>query len=194
MNVIAFDIGFRNLAFAVITSENKLHFRLIDLESRLKRKEKKTIGRCRVLREIVEEALSFIEPEGPLSHPLAAPPLASLAKCKIVIEKQVQTNVIAMGLMYALVSISQQFAKEIVLFSPNQKFILLKQDYSVVDKAHKKLSVKLTRDIIREKYPESLHEFEALRKQDDVADAFLMAYLSRRTRPSTKRIPQCKVE
>jgi uncharacterized protein with PIN domain len=81
--------------------------------------------------------------------------------------------------MYWLVSISQQFAKEIVLFSPNQKFILLKQDYSVVDKAHKKLSVKLTRYIIQEKYPESLHEFEALRKQDDVADAFLMAYLSR---------------
>jgi hypothetical protein len=171
MNVIAFDIGYRNLAFAVITSENKLHFRLINLESRLKRKEKKTLGRCRVLKEIVEEALSFTEP---------GDPLAMLVPIKIVIEKQVQTNVIAMGLMYALVSISQQFAKEIVLFSPNQKFILLKQDYSVVDKAHKKLSVKLTRDIIREKYPESLHEFEALRKQDDVADAFLMAYLSRR--------------
>jgi hypothetical protein len=174
MNVIAFDIGFRNLAFSVITSENKLHFRFIDLESRIKCKEKKTLGRCHVLSEIVKEALAFVDSG---SSPLV--PLASLAKCKIVIEKQVQTNVIAMGLMYALVSISQQFATEIVLFSPNQKFILLKQDFSVVDKAHKKLSVKLTRDIIREKYPESLHEFEELRKQDDVADAFLMAYLSR---------------
>jgi hypothetical protein len=144
MNIISFDIGTRNFAYSIITSDSQLIFKLIDEDSPIKRKEKKPLGRCRVLREILLEATSLLEPNAPL---------------RIVIEKQVQSNVVAMGLMYALLSIALNFTENVILFDPKQKFILLKQEYSTTNKAHKSLSIKLSQDIISEKYPGKLIKF-----------------------------------
>jgi hypothetical protein len=46
-----------------------------------------------------------------------------------------------------------------------------------VNKSHKALSIRLTKVLLEEYYPEKLLEFNQLRKKDDVADSFLMAYL-----------------
>jgi hypothetical protein len=164
MNIISFDIDTRNFAFSIITSDNQLIFKLIDLDSRIKRKEKNPLGRCRVLHEILLEATSLLEPNAPL---------------RIIIEKQVQSNVVAMGLVYPLLSIALNFTEDVILFDPKQKFILWEQEYSTINKAHKSLSIKLSRDIISKQYPGKLIEFNNQTKKDDIADSFLMAYLSR---------------
>jgi hypothetical protein len=164
MNVVSFDIGTRNLAYAIITSDNKLFFKLIDLDSHITRNEKKPLGRCRVLREILTEVISSIGPKSSL---------------RIVIENQVQSNVVAMSLMYALVSISLSFTDEVIIFDPKQKFILLATEYSTVGKAHKALAIKLCRDILSERFPENLADFNKLSKKDDIADSILMSYLSK---------------
>jgi hypothetical protein len=87
-----------------------------------------------------------------------------------------KTNVIAMNLMYSLITITLQYTKDIVVFAPNQKFVQLKQDYSTINKSHKALSIQLTKDLLQVYYSDKLVEFNQLRKKDDVADSFLMAY------------------
>jgi hypothetical protein len=163
MNVLSFDLGTKNLAYVLITAENQLHFKLIDVDSQIKRKESKPLGRCRVLSEVMKEVMSLI---------------TNSLEIKIVIEKQMKTNVTAMNLMYSLICIAQSYSNHVFLFTPNQKFKLLNKDFSVVNKAHKKLSIQLTKELMREHYSESLLKFSELRKNDDVADAFLMCYLS----------------
>jgi hypothetical protein len=47
-----------------------------------------------------------------------------------------------------------------------------------VKKAHKTLAIQLARDLLSKKYPDKLTEFKKFKKKDDIADSFLMAYLS----------------
>jgi hypothetical protein len=163
MNVVSFDLGTKNLAYVLITSENQLHFKLIDVDSQIKRKENKALGRCRVLSEVMKDVMSLIN---------------NSLETKIVIEKQIKRNINAMNLMYSLLTIAQTYTNNVILFSPNQKFKLLNIEYSTVNKAHKKLSIQLTKELMKEHYPESGLKFNELIKKDDVADAFLMSYLS----------------
>jgi hypothetical protein len=177
MNVISFDIGTKNLAYTIITADKQLYFKLVNIDERIKRKEIKSFGRCRVLSEIMEEVVSLINNGENNSMNEGANENSPLLK--VVIEKQMKTNVIAMNLMYSLITIAFQYTEDIVVFVPNQKFVLLKQDFSTVNKSHKALSIRLTKVLLEEYYPEKLLEFTQLKKKDDVADSFLMAYLSR---------------
>jgi hypothetical protein len=163
MNVASFDIGTKNLAYVVITSEEKLHFKLINLDNRIKCEESKTFRRCRVLTEIMNEAISLT-----IGFPI-----------RIVIEKQVRANITAMGLMYSLVSLALTYTEDVIEFVPNQKFILMNQSYTTLKKVHKALSVQMTKDLLTKYYPGMLSMFNHLEKKDDVADSFLMAYLSK---------------
>jgi hypothetical protein len=163
MNIISFDLGTKNLAYVLITPENQLHFKLIDIDSQIKRKESKPVGRCRILSEVMKDVMFLIN---------------NSLETKIVIEKQMKTNVNAMNLMYSLLTIALSYTNNVILFNPNQKFKLLNKDFSTVNKAHKKLSIQLTKDLMKEHYSESLSAFDELVKKDDVADAFLMCYLS----------------
>jgi hypothetical protein len=162
MNIISFDIGNKNFAFTVITSENELDFKLINLDGRIKNLDSLVIGRCQVLTEIVKEAIS----------------LGTECPLKIVIEKQVRANTIAINLMYSLITIALNYTSDILLFGTNQKIILLQQSYTTVKKAHKTLAIQHTRDLLSKNYPDKLAEFNKLKKKDDIAYSFLMAYLS----------------
>jgi hypothetical protein len=48
-----------------------------------------------------------------------------------------------------------------------------------VKKAHKALIIQITKDLLTKYYPDKLSEFIHLKKKDDIADSFLMAYLSK---------------
>jgi hypothetical protein len=105
--------------------------------------------------------------------------LTTLFPIRIVIEKQVRANITAMGLMYSLLSLALTYTEDVIEFVPNQKFILMNQSYTTVKKAHKALSVQMIRDLLSKYYPDKLSEFNHLKKKDDIADSFLMAYLSK---------------
>jgi hypothetical protein len=167
--IISFDVGIKNLAYVVLTEgpKPKLHFKLIDVESLVHKKESKAIGRCRVLHEIFIEALSLIRENDVESN------------LTVVIEKQMNTNIMTMSLMYALISIALCYTPFVKLAPPKQKFNKLKQEYSTNEKAHKLLAVEMTRKLLTERFPNELDQFNELRKCDDVADAFLMAFVER---------------
>jgi hypothetical protein len=94
---------------------------MINLNSRIKCEESKTFGRCRVLTEIMKEAIS----------------LTTLFPIRVVIEKQVRANITAIVFMYSLLSLELTYTENVIEFVPNQKFILLNQSYTTVKKAHK---------------------------------------------------------
>jgi hypothetical protein len=84
----------------------------------VRNEESKTVGRCRVLTEIMKEAIS----------------LTTLFPIRIVIEKQLRANITAMALMYSLLSLVLTDTEDVIEFVPNQKFILMNQTYSTVKK------------------------------------------------------------
>jgi hypothetical protein len=167
--IISFDIGIKNLAYVVLIDgpTPKLHFNLIDVDTLVHKKESKAIGRCRVLHEIFIEALTLIRDDEVESN------------LTVVIEKQVNTNIMTMSLMYSLISIALCYTPRVKLVPPNQKFIKLMQEYSTNEKAHKHLAVEMSRKLLSERFPDQLDQFNELRKCDDVADAFLMAFVER---------------
>jgi hypothetical protein len=105
--------------------------------------------------------------------------LTTLFPIRVVIEKQVRANITAMGLMYSLLSLALMYSEDVIEFVPNQKFILLNQSYTTVKKAHKALAIQMIKDLLTKYYPDKLSEFNKLKKKDDIADSFLMAYLSK---------------
>jgi hypothetical protein len=104
--------------------------------------------------------------------------LTTVFPIRIVIEKQVRANITTMGLMYSLLSFALKYTEDVIEFVPNQKFILMNQSYTTAKKAHKALAIQITKDLRTKYYPDKLSEFNHLKKKDDIADSFLMVYLS----------------
>jgi hypothetical protein len=110
MNIISFDIGTNNFVYTILTANNELDFKLINLDGRVKNIDSLVIGRCQILTEIVKEAVSYI-PECPLG---------------IFIENQVRASSVAINLMNSLIAIVLNHTVDILLFVPNQQIIFLK--------------------------------------------------------------------
>jgi hypothetical protein len=71
--------------------------------------------------------------------------------------------------MYAMIALID--GPEVILFSPLCKFTTFGIPFTTARKAHKKLSMKMARNILKP-IPEAREAFESFVKQDDIADAF----------------------
>jgi hypothetical protein len=162
MNIISFDIGTKNFAYTVLTSENESYFKLIELDGRMKNIDSVVIETCQILTKIVKETISLFS-ECPL---------------KIVIVREVRRDTVAINSMYSRITITLNYTNNILSFVANQKFIFVKDSYSAVKRAQKTLSIQLTRDLLSKHYPDKLSKFNHFKMKDDIADSFLMAYLS----------------
>ena len=161
---LSIDIGKRNLGYSLLSPEGLL-FDLFDIEVEGKKygRVSEVVKRCAVLKDFLE------------------------CMCKehnvqeIIIERQVPTNVICMELMYSLVSLSMSYFPMdcITIFDPKCKFTKIGKEYSTRGKEHKKLSVELIREHLREKFPEEVEKFESYAKKDDIADSLLMLLVHR---------------
>ena len=94
----------------------------------------------------------------------------------LIIERQVPTNLIAMELMYSVVSMFWPFTKNVIIFDPKLKFEAIGQVYNTKNKAHKKQSILNMRTLMdifeNDSFPELKKSLDDKKKQDDVADSF----------------------
>lgn len=111
----------------------------------------------------------------------------------VIIERQVNTNVMAMELMYCVASCCYQYCRNIIIFDPKLKFTKLKIPYETKNKAHKKLSIKIIRNYISNYYEDLLERFVSYDKLDDISDAvFMLLVYSYNDNPAElKKLRKC---
>lgn len=158
--VFSFDIGIHNLGYAIRTDDD-LEFGIFDIDNHIAKGKSVTIERIYILRRFMETLCERFRPS------------------KIIIEKQVQHNTIAMEIMYCLASICTQFVtgNELIIFDPKLKFTTLRIPYETKNKAHKKLSITMCSNLLSKIYPSKLDAFSNHEKRDDIADAINMIYI-----------------
>ncbi|GHU24554.1 hypothetical protein FACS189472_17560 [Alphaproteobacteria bacterium] len=155
-HTISIDLGTKNLAYALFSSEDKLiSFHLVDTKI-----DKKTASdRCDYVHKFAR----------------AYPTIR-----KVIIEKQLPVNVVCFSLMYAFIAAYKGFAAEtcseikIILTPPWKKFQNLGLPCNTKKKSHKKLMVETVQKYLSDCL---LEDFKTYKKQDDIADS-IMQYLS----------------
>lgn len=164
-SILSIDIGIKNLGYSIISytklgkkelNDLNIEFDIFDISQHLKKKDNIVCSRCDVLINFLQEQ---IEIHGQFE--------------KVIIERQVNTNTMAMELMYAITMGIKALIPEadIIIFDPKDKFLKLGLEYSTKSKAHKKQSIQYARKIISSYYPQMMVHFEQFDKKDDVSDA-----------------------
>lgn len=102
----------------------------------------------------------------------------------VVVERQVQSNTIAMELMYCICGIlhgrRNNNEYEMIIYDPKMKFKYTYDIYNTSKKEHKKLSIRYAGNILRRLvfHDSPLHDkFNSAAKKDDMSDAIMMSAL-----------------
>lgn len=158
--ILSIDIGIHNIGYALYDKENDdLNFGLYDIDEHLTKADKKAnvvVTRVKYVNMFVDKIFE--------NNNIS----------KVIIERQVNNNTMAMELMYALTSCIYRYCKDIVIFDPKMKFKALGLTYTTKNKAHKKLSIQIVDNYINKYYPQLVEKFDMNTKQDDISDAILM--------------------
>lgn len=179
INTLSIDIGLKNLGYSVFTtgtsesvedgsSTGTLFFGIFSIEEAianeksLKKTNSVVVQRSYVLAKFLRELIEKYSIE------------------RVIVERQVQTNVAAMELMYSIISISLTMVdlKNLVIYDPKKKFSEMSLRYDTKNKKHKKLSVQTARVILNKYFQELVPSFEEHPKKDDLADSILMNLLA----------------
>ena len=163
---LSIDIGIRHLGYSILTAEG-LTFDIFDIEDTYKRNPKlKKINSVPVQRAYVlnEFLTNIIE-----AHSIE----------RIIVERQVQTNTMAMEIMYSIISlcITKIPLENLIIYDPKKKFTDLHVKYTTKNKAHKKLSIAICGETLERLYPTLVDSFNVHKKKDDIADSVLMNLL-----------------
>ena len=163
---LSIDIGIRHLGYSILTSEG-LIFNIFDIEdtyrkdSRLKKINSVPVQRAYVLNEFLTKIINEYSIE------------------RIIVERQVQTNTMAMEIMYCIISlcITKIPLDNLIIYDPKKKFTDLHLKYTTKNKAHKKLSIAVCSETLERLYPTLVDSFNKHKKKDDIADSVLMNLL-----------------
>lgn len=159
---LTIDIGIKNLGWAIINKENELFFDVHDIEKEIIPKNIKKLGiinqRIYILKQFIDKLCSEYE------------------ITKIVIEKQVNSNTIAMELMYLLTTLCSEKVgiENTIIYDPKKKFTDLKINYDTRNKAHKKLSIELISKWLNENDKNNYEKLQNYSKKDDICDCIWM--------------------
>lgn len=183
INYLSMDLGKENLGFAIITIETmpedthtddprdtmkfgakRLFYDLFSIDSTMKTKEFKakyknypmSLSRPRVLCDFLTNLNEIYKFN------------------KIIVEKQVVNNVVAMMLESMIVMFAMDHQIEIEVFDPKRKFENV--TYNSKAKEHKKIVVTMARNIMNE-YTCDSDKFETFPKKDDISDAIVMCHM-----------------
>ena len=163
---LSIDIGIRHLGYSILTNDG-LIFDIFDIEdaikkdTKLKKLNSVPVQRAYVLNRFLTEIIDKYSIQ------------------RIIVERQVQTNTVAMEIMYSIISlcITKIPLESLIIYDPKKKFIDLHLKYSTKNKAHKKLSINICREKLEQLYPELISDFNSHSKKDDIADSVLMNLL-----------------
>ena len=166
---LSIDIGIRHLGYSILTNEG-LIFDIFNIEDtynkdpKLKKLNSVPVQRAYVLNQFLTDIIEEYSIE------------------RIIVERQVQTNTVAMEIMYSIISlcITKIPLDALIIYDPKKKFTDLHLKYSIKNKEHKKLSINVCREKLAQLYPALLPSFEKHKKKDDIADSILMNLLTNR--------------
>ncbi len=166
---LSIDIGIRHLGYSILTNEG-LIFDIFDIEDtynrdpKLKKLNSIPVQRAYVLDQFLTDIIEKYSIE------------------RIIVERQVQTNIVAMEIMYSIISlcITKIPLDALIIYDPKKKFTDLHLKYSTKNKEHKKLSINVCREKLAQLYPSLLPSFDKHKKKDDIADSILMNLLTNR--------------
>lgn len=166
--ILSIDLGIKNLGYAVIeytktgpkTLEDlTVSFGIFNIEEQFKRKIDIVNNRCGA---VLKFFTNMLETHGKFD--------------RVIIERQVNRNTMAMELMYACAMACKVLCNiDMINFDPKDKFLKLGLPYSTTKKAHKKLSTYMARALISTQWPTMIKHFESHPKKDDISDALNQA-------------------
>lgn len=153
MKILSIDIGKKNLGWCVYSNDD-IQFGLFDIEKHIIKKNMFNRNIC-----LIEWFNKMIDERGQFD--------------KVIIEKQVVQNVVAMCIQSCLITISKILLKDsiIICFDPKRKFVGI--TYNAKKKEHKKIIIDIARTELKLK--NKLNNFESFKKKDDISDAIVMA-------------------
>ena len=157
--ILSIDIGIHNLAYALF-DDDIVWFDIYDVDNKMKAFERRTnvvLSRTKYLHEFVKDIFE------------------NNNITKVIIERQVPTNTIAMEIMYMLTGIVYTYCNNIVIFDPKLKFTTIGLPYDTHNKAHKKLSIEIVEKYLENKNKILFDKLQTYEKKDDISDAILMA-------------------
>ena len=150
---LSIDVGIKNLGYAIYDADfNDLEFGMFNIEANINKKNEVVIERCRVIRDFFK-MLNVEAFDG------------------VIIERQVNKNITAMGLMYAIANEALNYTSNVIIFAPLLKFKTFGIKYSTKGKEHKKLSVNIALNLLQTHFPKLIDEFRVYKKKDDISDA-----------------------
>lgn len=159
--ILSIDIGKKNLGYSIYDGTN-LEFGMYNITQQIKlSKLKQNIeGRNTVLINWLNEIKS------------------KYTINKIIVEKQIIRNVVAMCIQSCIISFGLMNSIEVFTFDPKNKFTFSGDNYNSKNKEHKKLVVKYTTNLLTKLYPDKLELFNSIPKQDDISDSIIMNFMS----------------
>lgn len=160
MIILTIDIGIKNLAIAYALKEEQ-NLKIIDIDLF-------TLNGKNPIEIILELKIIFMNIFNKYPN----------ENWKIYIEKQINKNVKAFGIMYGILGIISNLNNFIIeLFDPINKFSNINVEYNSNKKEHKKLSIEMakTRLIKYEEY-NILSKLDHFNKKDDISDCINMIY------------------
>ena len=164
MKYLSIDIGFKNLGYALYNTEREtekdwdkednLEFGLFNIDAFVSKNKdlEIVVERCKVIRMFFER-FKIYDYDG------------------VIIERQVNNNVVAMNLMYAITNEALNYTDKVIIFAPLLKFNTFGIKYSTKKKEHKVLSVKIAYKLIYTHFKKVFEAYCSFKKKDDIADA-----------------------
>ena len=158
--ILSIDIGKKNLGYSVYNG-NELNFGIFDITYHIKKfKLNENIeGRNTVLIKWLNNMARKYNIN------------------KIVVEKQVINNVVAMCIQSCIISFALMNSIEVFTFDPKNKFTFSGAKYESSKKEHKKLAIKYTLNLLTVLHQDKLELFNQYDKQDDISDSILMNFM-----------------
>lgn len=165
-SILSIDIGVKNLGYAVITytepifalADVTIDFGICNISEGKGASDNIVASRCSSL-------LTFLSTMA-YKYNLT----------RIIIEKQVPTNVKAMELMYAIYGMASILlgttdSDKLVIYDPKLKFTTLGVPYNTKNKAHKRQSITYATKLFDTVFKNSRDRFANHSKKDDIADS-----------------------
>lgn len=159
--ILSIDIGKKNLGFTIY-NENEFTFGIFNITQKIKQKKlKENIeGRNQVLIKWLKQQRKKYN------------------ITKIVVEKQVINNVVAMCIESCILTFALMYKMEFLVFDPKNKFTFTEDRYDSKKKEHKKLAIKYAINTIKDIDESLLEIFNQYDKQDDISDSIVMALMT----------------
>lgn len=159
--ILSIDIGKKNLGFTIY-NENIFKFGLFNITQKIK--EKKLNENIEGRNQVLIKWLNSQRKKYNIT--------------KIVVEKQVIKNVVAMCIESCILTFALMYKLEFLVFDPKNKFTFTEDRYDAKKKEHKKLAIKYAINTIKNIDESLLEIFNQYEKKDDISDSIVMALMS----------------